>query len=239
VVDEATHDPRALRSGRHSCFAGDARSPGARCRTGGLRPRSTAEPAIGVHPACAFGTLPADSSASATVAESLESPRGIPAARARPGCPTRLVSRPGRSEGDPRHGPDHSPRRSRSPSPDASKLCLSFGYGPSLAVLTPPASPLSTVHAPAKGYGLELKHDKAGVSVGDSTRTGVRASESASYATHDGPKVNENHFVSLANMLLSHEQPVARSPPSTTLLSLTVTHQSHPGRALRRMLSPV
>ena len=40
------------------------------------------------------------------------------------------------------------------------------------------------------GSGLELKHDKAGVSRGDSGGTGVPPSESPSYATHDGPKPN-------------------------------------------------
>ena len=40
------------------------------------------------------------------------------------------------------------------------------------------------------GAGLELKHDKAGVSGVGSPRTGVRGSRPPSYATHDGPKPN-------------------------------------------------
>ena len=40
------------------------------------------------------------------------------------------------------------------------------------------------------GSGLELKHDKAGVSVGGSGGTGVPPSKPPSYATHDGPKPN-------------------------------------------------
>jgi hypothetical protein len=38
--------------------------------------------------------------------------------------------------------------------------------------------------------GLELKHDKGGVSVGASPGTGVPGSRAPTYATHDGPKPN-------------------------------------------------
>jgi hypothetical protein len=64
----------------------------------------------------------------------------------------------------------------------AGRACLQNQHGTS--------KPLSTVHAPANGYGLELKHDKAGVSRVDSGATGVAPSPSPSYATHDGPKPN-------------------------------------------------
>ena len=40
------------------------------------------------------------------------------------------------------------------------------------------------------GTGLELKHDKGGVSLAGSPRTGVRGSAPPTYATHDGPKPN-------------------------------------------------
>ncbi len=40
------------------------------------------------------------------------------------------------------------------------------------------------------GSGLELKHNKAGVSRVGSPRTGVRGLQPPSYATHVGPKPN-------------------------------------------------
>ena len=40
------------------------------------------------------------------------------------------------------------------------------------------------------GSGLELKHDKAGVSLVDSGGSGEPPSKSPGYATHDGPKPN-------------------------------------------------
>jgi hypothetical protein len=38
--------------------------------------------------------------------------------------------------------------------------------------------------------GLELKHNKGGVSLDASPRTGVRGSQAPTYATHAGPKPN-------------------------------------------------
>ena len=40
------------------------------------------------------------------------------------------------------------------------------------------------------GSGLELKHNKGGVSLAASPRTGVRGSQAPTYATHAGPKPN-------------------------------------------------
>src|SRR5262249_5479770 len=55
--------------------------------------------------------------------------------------------------------------------------------------------PSQTAHlalsaARVHGSGLDLKHDKAGVSFCGSAGTGVPASRPPSYATHDGPKPN-------------------------------------------------
>jgi hypothetical protein len=43
--------------------------------------------------------------------------------------------------------------------------------------------------------GLEFKHNKGGVSFGDSPRTGVLGSQSPTYATHAGPKPKHQYMI--------------------------------------------